>query len=132
VGLDLDCDALMAHQLDAGPPVDPTTPVPPEKRRIPNGQGMQQDADLARLLGDAALPLTLLAQRTRAAIADAGRIDHTQTAIGFSTPLLGTKRLSCWTAERPIWLKRKILPPEAARFPGGGRGGWTVSRCGCG
>src|SRR5947209_826707 len=61
---DLDLDALMAHQLDAGPSVVPTTPVTPENGFRPNDQWMQQHTHLARLLGGAAQPLTLLAQGT--------------------------------------------------------------------
>ncbi|WP_201373908.1 hypothetical protein [Ktedonobacter robiniae] len=34
---DLDRDVLLTHQLDAGSPVDPTTPVVPEEWCIPNG-----------------------------------------------------------------------------------------------
>jgi hypothetical protein len=60
--------------------------------------------------------LTLLAQRTGAAVVNAGRIDHAQTAIGKALPLLEVKRLSCWTAQRPIRLKRKVGSCEAPRF----------------
>src|SRR6266566_4132612 len=76
-----------------------------------------------KLLGGAALPLTLLTQRTRAATTNAGPIHDAQAAIGFSTPLLGRQRLPCWTAERPVGLKRKVLARKAPRFPGGGYGG---------
>jgi len=62
-----------------------------------------------RLGGRAPIPLTLLAQRTRAAVANAGRIHHAQTSIDLATPLLGTKLLASRTAERPIWLKGKVL-----------------------
>jgi hypothetical protein len=70
-----------------------------------------------RLRGRVAMPLTLLAQRTRAAVAHASRIHHAQTAIGLPTPLLRVKRLSCWTAERPIRLERKVGSGQAPRFP---------------
>jgi hypothetical protein len=79
-----------------------------------------------RLRGGVALPLTLLAQRTRAAVANAGRIHHAQTAIDLATALLGMKRLSCWTAERPIRLEREVGSREASRFPGGGAGRWPI------
>ena len=127
---DLDLDALIAQELDAGSSVAPTTPVTPEKWRIPDSQWMQQDADLARLLGGFALPLTLLTQRAGTATADAGRIHHAQAAIGFSTPLMGVKRLPSRTLEGAIGLERKVLPREAPRFPGGGRGGRTIPRRG--
>src|SRR5437660_1913849 len=115
---DLDLDALMAHQLDARPSVVPTTPVTPEHGFRPNHQWMQQHTHLARLLGCAALPLTLLAQGTGTATTDTGRIDHAQAPIGFSALLMGTKLLASGTAQRPIWLERKVLTREAARFPG--------------
>ena len=60
----------------------------------PDHEGMQEDADLARFGGGAAIPLALLAQRTRAATTDAGRIDHAQAAIGalfaaHAPPMIG-------------------------------------------
>jgi hypothetical protein len=88
---DLDLDALMAHQLDARPSVVPTTPVTPENGFRPNDQWMQQHTHLARLLGGAALPLTLLAQGTGTATADTGRIDDAQAPIGFSALLMGNQ-----------------------------------------
>ena len=51
----LDLDALMAHQLDACPAVETTTPIPPENGLRSNVQGMQQHAHLARLRGGLAL-----------------------------------------------------------------------------
>ena len=50
------------------------------------------------------MPLTLFAQETGAATADARRIDHTQAPVGFSAPLLRNKRLPGRTAQRAIWL----------------------------
>src|SRR5205814_8746244 len=46
------------------------------------------------------------------------RIDDAQAPIGFSALLMGTKLLASGTAQRPIWLERKVLTREAARFPG--------------
>jgi hypothetical protein len=88
---DLDLDALMAHQLDARPSVVPTPPVTPEHGVRPNGQWMQQHTHLARLLGGAALPLTLLAQGAGTATPDTGRIDDAQAPIGFSALLMGNQ-----------------------------------------
>src|SRR6266699_2013185 len=98
-------DTLMSHELHTGAPVRSATPVAPEKRSLPDDERMQEDAHLARLCRRPAIPLTLFAQRTRATAANAGRIDHAQTPIGFPASLLGVKRLSCWTAERPIGLE---------------------------
>jgi hypothetical protein len=52
-------DVLVTQELHTGTSMHSPAPVSPEKWRIPDGQGMQQDADLARFLGGAALPLTL-------------------------------------------------------------------------
>lgn len=113
-------------------PVESAAPIAPEQRCRADAKRMQQDADLERLGGRAAIPLTLLAQRTRAAVANAGRIHQAQAAVGFSTPLLGMKRLSCGTTERSVRLERKVLTRKAPRFPGGGRGRRAIPRCGGG
>ena len=56
---DLDLDALIAQELDKGVSVDSTTPVTPEKRRIPqrqaDGAGRSRGLRLARFA-----PLTTL------------------------------------------------------------------------
>ena len=127
-----DLDALVSHELHAGTPVLSAAPISPEHRCGTYPQRMQKHAHLTRLRSRVAIPLTLLAQRTRAAVANAGRIHHAQTSIGLATPLLGVKRLSCWTEERPIRLERKVGSGEATRFPGGGAGGWTIPRGGRG
>ena len=77
---------------------------------------MEQHTDLARLRRSTAIPLTKLAQRTGATIADTSCIHHAQTSVGFSTPFLGVKRLSCWTAQRPIRLERKVCPEKRPVF----------------
>ena len=88
----------MSHELHAGTPMLSATPISPEQRCGTQAERMQQDTNLARLRCSAAIPLTLLTQRTGAATANAGGIHHTQAAIGFSAPLLGRQRLPCWTA----------------------------------
>jgi hypothetical protein len=125
-------DALVPHELQTGAPVRSAAGVAPEQRCGTHPQRMEQHTHLARLRGRAAIPLALLTQRTRAAVANAGRIHHAQTAIGLAPPLLGVKRLSCWTQERPIRLQRKVGSGEAPRFPGGGAGGWSIPRGGRG
>jgi hypothetical protein len=118
----LDLDALVAKQLDAGTPMNPSTPVTPEERLISDDERMQEHAHLARLGSGAAIPLTLFAQRAGATTPDAGRIHHTQTAIGFSAPLMRGKLLASRATECAIWLKSKVLTREAASFPGQGHG----------
>src|SRR6266536_1500553 len=83
----------------------------------PNDQWMQQHTYLARLLGGAPLPLTLLAQGTGTATPKTGRIDDAQAPIDFSALLLGNPRLASRTPQRPIGLERKVLTREAVRFP---------------
>lgn len=79
---------------------------------------MQQDTDLARLLGGLALPLTLLAQGTGTATADAGSIHQTQAPLGFSTVFMREQVLVSRTAQCRIGLQNKVVAREAARFPG--------------
>ncbi len=93
-------------------------PVPPEKRLGTDTQWVQQHADLARLLGGAALPLALLAQRTGTTTADAGSIHDAQASIGFSALLMRDQLLISRAPQRPIRLESKVLAREAARFPG--------------
>jgi hypothetical protein len=78
---DRDLDALRAHQLDACPAVRATTPVMPSDGLRADDHWMQQHADLARLLGGAALPLALLAQRTGTATAVTSSIHDAQAAV---------------------------------------------------
>src|SRR4051812_16896168 len=95
------------------------TPISPEERCGTNGERMEQEAHLAWLLGGTALPLALLAERTGPTTANAGRIHHAQAAIDFSTLLLNTKLLVCWTAQGPVWLEREIVAREATSLPYG-------------
>ena len=88
------------------------------QRRGTNRERMEQHAHLPRFLRGAPLPLAVVAQRAGATTADAGCIDHTQAAVAFSAPLMSTKLLIRRAAQRAIRLEGKILPREAARFPG--------------
>jgi hypothetical protein len=117
---------LVSYQLHTGTPIFSAAPIAPEQGGGTHWQRMQQHTHLARLGRGVALPLTRLAQWARAAVANAGRIDHAQTAIGFLTPLLGVKRQPSGTAQRPIWLERKVGSSEAPRFLGGSGSGWTI------
>ena len=53
--------ALVAHELHAGTPICSPAPIAPEERGSAHLERMQQDADLARLCGGMAIPLTLVA-----------------------------------------------------------------------
>src|SRR5215471_7965708 len=124
-----DLQPLVAQQAHAGSAMLPAAPITPSQGSRPNQERMQQHADLARLGRGAALPLTLVAERARAATANTGCIHHSQTSVSFLTPLLDSKRLPCWTPERPIRLKRKVLSREPASFPRGSTGRWTIPGC---
>ena len=100
---------LMTHQLHTGTSMFSPAPVSPEKRRIPDGQWMQQHADLAWFLGGAALPLTLRTQRTGAATADAGSIHDTQASISFSALFMRDQLLVSGAPQRVIGLQSKVL-----------------------
>lgn len=84
----LNLQALETHQLDAGAPIESAAPISPEDWGCSDGEGMQQETDLARFGRVPALPLTLLTQRTGATTADAGSIDQAQIPVGFWTPFL--------------------------------------------
>jgi len=87
---------------------------------------MKQDAHLARFGRGPPIPLALLAQRTRTAVANAGGIDDPQAAIAFSTSLMRDQDVVCWTPQGPIGLERKVSAGKAASFPGGGGGRWSI------
>jgi hypothetical protein len=106
-------DTLVSHELHTGAPVFSPAPISRSRNGAgPTWSGCEPHTHLTRLRGRVAIPLTLLALRTRAAVANAGRIDHAQTSIGLVAPLLGMKRLSCWTG--------KSAPVKRPVF----RGGW--------
>lgn len=109
-GTDLDAHPLLAHQLHASSSVLPSAPVAPEDGQRPESEGMQEHADLSRFGGRVAVPLTPLTQKARATRANAGSIDDAQAPIGLSSPFMGTKRLSCGTAQGAIGLESKVFP----------------------
>lgn len=59
--LHLDLHAKVPKEVDAGPPMIPTTPVLPEEQSRTDDHWMQQHADLTRLWRGSAIPLALLA-----------------------------------------------------------------------
>src|SRR5450755_2631618 len=77
-------NSLISHEMLTGTSMFSAAPISPEERRGTNGERMEQDAHLARLLRGAALPLALLAHRAGTTTADAGSIHHAQASIGFS------------------------------------------------
>lgn len=108
-------------------PMNPATPVSPEEWLLPDAEGMQKHADLARLGCGGTLPLALLAQRTGTTTADAGSIDHPQASIGFSAVFMGNQVPVSGAPQRAIGLEGKVLSRETARFPGQGDRGRTIA-----
>jgi hypothetical protein len=104
-------DALMSHELLTSAPVISAAPISPEQRCGTHPEWMQQHTHLARLRASAAIPLTRLAQRTRAAVANAGCIHHAQASIGFCALLVHHKRLMSRTAHCPIRLEQMRRQP---------------------
>src|SRR6266487_4897137 len=86
---------ILAMQTDTRQPLVPSIPVSPEEWSRSHCQGMEQHADLARFGCCAAVPLALLTQRTRTAIANTGRIDHAETAITLSTSFMRDQDTVC-------------------------------------
>ncbi len=108
--LHLDLHPLVAQELDASPPMIPSTPNTPEDRRRTDRHWMQQHADLARLCRCRAAPLTLLTQRTGPTTPNAGGIHHPQAAIGFLAPFVDRKFLISRTAQRASGWRVKSCP----------------------
>jgi len=105
---------VLAVQLQACPPRLPPAPITPLKRSRPDGEGMQQHTHLTRLVGGAALPLTLFPQGAGATTADAGRIDHTQASIDLSSPSVPAQGLPSRATQGAICLGNKVTPREAS------------------
>ena len=125
--LHLDLHPLVAQELDAGPPMLPSTPITPQERRRTDHHWMQQDADLARLCRCCATPLTLLTQRTGPTTPNAGGIHQPQAAIDFLAPFVDRKGLMGRTAQRAIGLESEVLPREPASFPGSSNRGLAIA-----
>ena len=126
--LDLYFYPLLAQQLSARSSMHPTAPISPEQWPLTSHQRMEHQTHPAGFLGGATVPLTGLAQRTLATLADPGRIDDTQAPIPFCAPLLRKERLPGRTAQRPIGLEGEILTSKAALFPGQGYFCRSISR----
>jgi hypothetical protein len=120
-------DALLSQLPHTGTPVDSAAPIAPEQRGRTHPLRMQQHTHLARLARFVSLPLTLLAQWTGVAVANAGRVHQAQAAVSFPTLLLDPQRLPGRAAERSVGLERKVGSGEAARFPGGSGSGRPIS-----
>jgi hypothetical protein len=90
-------------------------------------EGMEQATHSARMLGGLPVPLTLLAQGARTTCIDSSLIYNAQTAISFPTPFGCKEARSRWTAQRAVRLGCKVLPREAACFPGQGALGKAIT-----
>lgn len=121
-------EALVPHELHAGTPMFFPAPISPEDRGRTNLEPMQQHAHLARLCRRSAIPLTLVAQRTRTTTANAGSIHNTQTAIDLSALLMRDQHAPSRAPQGSIRLEREVGTCKTASFPGGGRGRWSIPR----
>ena len=84
-------DALVRKEMHTSASMNSSAPVSPQERSISNHEWMQEDAHLAWLRGVVAIPLALVAQRTRAATANTGCVHHAQTSVRFSTMFMGSQ-----------------------------------------
>jgi hypothetical protein len=109
---------VQAMHTETRLPLVPSGPVPSENRSRSHCKGMEQHTHLARFCRCAPTPLALLAQRTRTTVANAGSIDHAQTTVAFSAPLVRDQHVTCGTAKGPIRLERKMDTSEATSLPG--------------
>jgi hypothetical protein len=116
--LNLDHDVLLAHQLEARSPVDPTTPIATDQRKRTDNRWLQEHAHLARLRRSAPIPLTLVAQRTGTTTADAGCMHDAQVPVSVSPLLTRGTLLVGGATQRPIWLEGKVLAQEVGSLPG--------------
>ena len=72
--------------------------------------------------------LTLFAQRTGAAMANAGGIQHAQGAVAFWPTFLHEERMACWAAQRPIGLRGKHGTGKPMHKRGSRPVRWPVGR----
>ncbi len=72
--------------------------------------------------------LTLFAQQTGAAVANAGGIQHAQGAVTFWPTFLHKERMACWAAQRPIGLRGKHGTRKPMRKGGSRPVRWPVGR----
>ena len=91
-------------------------PITPEQRSGAHREGMQQHTDLTRLCRLCAVPLTLLAQGTGTTIADPGRVEHPQAAIGFAALLGWVQRLAAGQRKVPSGWRGKSSPEKRPAF----------------
>ena len=124
-------DALMTQELHAGASMFPARPVSPEQRSRATLARMQQETHAAGVLGLVPVPLTLFAQGADTTVRDPSLIDQTQAAISLWSPFTTPQALASRAAQAPIGLEGKVRAGEAARFPGGRGGRWSIPRGEC-
>lgn len=118
--------ALVSHELHTSASVRSAAPIPPEEWGRTNLEWMQQHAHLARLCRRTAIPLTLLAQRTRTTTANAG----SRSPHAGSHRLLGGAHAEATSGQRdtaashPVGAQSPVLrsgPLSRANLPAGER-----------
>ena len=91
------------------------------------GARPEDGAHPARLLGGTGF-LTLFAQWTRAAMANAGGIQHAQRAVALRPAFLQVQRMARWAAQRPIGLRGKCGTRKSMRKGGLRKYRWPIRR----
>ena len=89
---------------------------------------MQHNTDPARFCRLPAMPLARLSQRTPSPLTDASGVDQPQAAISKALLFGCRKHLIGGAAQGPIRLEHKVLPREAAGFPGRGKSRRAIAR----
>lgn len=74
--LHLDLHPLVAEELEASTPMNPSTPVTPEDRSRTDRHWVQQHAHLTRFGRRPNIPLALLAQGAGTTTSDTGSVHH--------------------------------------------------------
>ena len=121
-----------AHELHAGAPMLSATPITHSRSGAePTESGCEPETDPTWLCRLWAVPLTLLAQGTRATVTDSGGVEHPQAAIGEALLFGWVQRLVRRTAQGPVRLERKGFSREAACLPGRGGRRLAIARRRC-
>jgi hypothetical protein len=113
-------DPLVSHELQTGAPMLSAAPVLPKQRLGTNLEGMEEGTDSTRFRCRLPVPLTLLAHRATATIANSGTVKHAQAPIGFPALLSRAQRFARRTGQSSVGLEGEVLAREPTGFPGQG------------
>jgi hypothetical protein len=126
-------NALVSHELETGAPVFSAAGVAPEQGGGTNEARMKKHTHLARLCCGVAIPLTLLAQWTRTAIADAGCIHDAQAPVDAPFVAPGHEAHVLLDTGASHQAGEESLVPRSDLFSeAGGGSGWFIPSGGSG